>query len=123
MKKTLKDVFLEEDSFLVDIPLGNSFSIYIEGLDNIGCGIFDLNYKVEDVEYFCVELIFNGEMIKNISNHNITLNTTIEEIKKFGIEIIRKGYRAITSLDNDNELTDVQLLEYMKNILLEERED
>lgn len=120
MNKTLKELFVENKSYILDIKLGKDFSIYIEGLDNLGLGIYDLNYPVEDIEYFCVELIFENEFVKNISNHKITLNTTVEEIKKLGIEQLRKGYKAFTGLDNGNEFTDEELLEYMRVVLREE---
>lgn len=119
--KTIKDLFAEQNSFLVDIELNKDFSVYVEGLDNFGLGIFDLNYKIEDIESFCVEIIFQSEFLKNLSKHNITLNTTVEEIKQLAIEELRNGYKVITGLDS-KELKDAQLLNYMKNVLQEERE-
>lgn len=118
---TIKDLFLEEQSYIIDIKINNDFSVYIEGLDNFGCGIFDKNYKIEDIEYFCVEIIFQGEMLKNISKHNITLNTTIEDIRTLFWEEMRNGYKVVSGLDNANDFTKNQLLEYMKSILNEEQ--
>lgn len=119
--KTLKDLFLEEQSYIVNIEINNDFSVYVEGLDNFGLGIFDKNYKVEDIEYFCIEIIFKGEMLKNISKHNIILNATIEDIKTLFWEEMKKGYKVISGLDNVNDFTESQLLEYMKTVLNEEQ--
>ena len=123
MSKTIKDIFLEEQAYVIDINLNKGFTVFVEGLDNIGCGIFDLSYPIEDIENFIVELNFNGEFLKNLSNSKITLNTTVEEIKQLAMEELRKGYKVVSGLDNANELTDNELLEYMRIVLLEHEED
>lgn len=41
------------------------------------------------------------------------------EIKNLSADKLREGYRAITGLDNDNELTDEQIYQYMLEALKE----
>lgn len=43
----------------------------------------------------------------------------IYEFKNLTIEEMRKGYRAITGLDNDNEFTDEEIYVYMLDALKE----
>ena len=119
--QTLEDLFCENKEYVVEIPMEkeeNGFCLFVEGLDNLGCCIND-SFKLDNIKNLCIEITLNGEFCENIDTTNINLNTTIEELKKEFIKELKRGYKIITGLNNVSKFTQKQILDYMREILLE----
>lgn len=50
------------------------------------------------------------------------LTVTIDG-KEYSVDELREGYRVITGLDNDDELTDIEICEYMLSALMESEDN
>lgn len=117
MKKTLKDLFIKDKSYITEIELGKDFYLFVECLNEYSesiNGTFDIN-KVGDV---LVEIIFKDDVVRNV--YDITIYDTIDYLKERAMIEIRQGYQEISGLDNENEFTDQEMLEYMQDELKED---
>lgn len=81
--ETLKDLFLSNASYIIELPLNKERHLFIEGLSENGCTNTDFEFDVDNIKNFCIELIDNdGEYMETVDNIGITLETTTEELKR-----------------------------------------
>ena len=80
---TLKDLFLEKGSYIIDIPINNKFHLFIEGLSENRCSIID-DFDIGNIKALCVELIEDGECLVAIDDRGFSLGTPLEAIKRMG---------------------------------------
>lgn len=85
MKETLKDRFIAENDYILEIVIDNETLLFVEGLDELGCAIME-DFDIEKIENLCIELIVSGDMVDTIDTQNITINTKIKDIIKLASE-------------------------------------
>jgi hypothetical protein len=86
MKKTIKDLFIENEEYIlpiIEIPNTN-YGLFVEGLDNNGCSI-DTCFNINKVKNILVELMVMEEKdkiydyVETVAD-KICLDNTIEEL-------------------------------------------
>ena len=85
LDKTLKDLFLKKQTYIITISYNNKYYLYIEGLGEYGCSIINDTFNINEIKTFCIEIIekrTHEESDYSIDTYNITLDTTIKELFK-----------------------------------------
>lgn len=85
MKETLKDRFIAENDYVIEIVIDNETLLFVEGLDELGCAIME-DFDIDKIKNLCIELIVSGDMVDTIDTKNITINTKIKDIIKLANE-------------------------------------
>lgn len=89
MKATLKDLFLAENSYIIEIPINDEYYLFVEGLDENGCtNTYRDEFSIEHIKTFCVELMDDENVLDNIDSIDVTLDTTIEELKQKATDVL-----------------------------------
>lgn len=80
---TLRDLFTQKQSYIVEIKIDENYHLWIEGLSELGSSIDD-KFNVDNIKNLCIELIDSqeGDYINTIDSYGITLDSVVEDLKE-----------------------------------------
>ncbi len=100
--KTIRDLFINNSDYYNTISLTDNYMLYIECLDSDYVSLAN-NFTLDKVSHLMIELNdYNGnyyEPIQNYFNEEITLDTSLEDLKNKVLDLaIKRG------LDNEGKI-------------------
>ena len=84
VKATLRHLFMAYKTYIIEILIDEKHYFFVEGLDENGCtNTVREEFNIDNIKNFCIEVIDNdGEVVNEIDRIGITLDTTVEELKR-----------------------------------------
>lgn len=79
--KTIKDLFIKENSYITTLKIDEEYNLYIEGLTENNEAIQDEEFNINNIKNLCIEL-FDKDYIETIESYNITLDEKLEDLKE-----------------------------------------
>ena len=79
--KTLKDLFIKENSYITTLKIDEEYHLYIEGLTENNEAIQDEEFNINNIKKFCIEL-FDEDYIETIESYDITLDEKLDDLKE-----------------------------------------
>lgn len=92
---TLKDLFIENESYILEIDINEEYYLFCEGLDENGCtNTVKDNFDVNNIKNLCLELFERKayEYIESIDSRDITPNEKIEDLKEKTLNLLGGDY-------------------------------
>jgi hypothetical protein len=83
---TIKDLFLKENNYIVEVEINESYHLFIEGLTEYG-EMIDGNFDIDKIENLLVEII-GEDVVGNL--FGITLADTVESVMAKAKEKIKE---------------------------------
>lgn len=77
---TIEKLFVEKESYILELPLNEKYKLFIEGLSENGEAISTENFNVNNIKKFCIEIInAEGEALCSLDASKLHLYNSIEE--------------------------------------------